>query len=198
MKALLFTGVLAPLWMALGVAIVASRYPGYKHRSQVMSELGARSRPTSRIHPWVNNYPISILFVAFGIGVYTAMPESLHSQVSGILLITHGICHWITGLFPCDADLGEENPSVSQKVHNGAGLLMYFTLLVACLTWVFPASGVPSWFRVLSLTCAVTSVVFLVYMINAIEGGPRLGLHQRLSLGILGLWTMVFASLFYP
>jgi hypothetical membrane protein len=194
MDKLLIFGIVAPLWMLLGVVWVAPKYPGYSHKAQVMSELGARSRPAQQLQPFVNNYPIGVLFSTFGIGLLLSFPDQLHVTVSGILILLHGASHIVAGLYPCDADLGLENPSTAQKLHNTAGFVMYLTLLVACLFWVQPSSVAPDWFRLYSLASAVASVIFTFYMVRAMKGsGSKLGLYQRLSYGILAAWSATLA-----
>lgn len=194
MNELLIFGIAAPLWMLIGVAWVASRFPGYSHKTQVMSELGAISRPTQRIQPLVNNYPIGILFSIFGVGLLLAFPGELTAIVTGILIVSHGASHIVAGIFPCDADLGVENPSPAQKLHNIAGLVMYLSLLAACIVWALPSTVAPYWFRWYSLGSAVVSIVFVYYMARALNGGRNIGLYQRLSYGILASWSAVFSA----
>lgn len=194
MNALLISGILAPIWMLFGVAWVASRCPGYSHRTHVMSELGARSKPTHRIQPFVNNYPIGILFSLFGIGLSSGLPYGLHVTLSGILIFIHGVAHIVAGIFPCDADLGLKNPSLDQKLHNIAGLVMYLSLLVACILWVQPSAIAPDWFRWYSLISAAGSVILVAYMARAMNDGLNLGLYQRLSYGILAAWSTTLAA----
>lgn len=194
MDKLLVIGIVAPLWMLLGVVWVASKYPGYKHKAQVMSELGARSRPTEQIQPFVNNYPIGALFSIFGIGLFLNFPDNVYATVSGILFVIHGASHIVAGIFPCDADLGLEDPSPAQRLHNVAGLVMYLSLLAACILGALPIAVAPDWFKWYSLASAVVSIVFLLYMIRAMDGGPKLGLYQRLSYGILAAWSAVLAA----
>lgn len=193
MDGLLIFGVVAPLWMVLGVAWVASRYPGYSHKMQVMSELGARSRPTQQIQPLVNNYPIGILFSIFGAGLFLSFPDKLHALASGILIFIHGASHIVAGIYPCDADLGLQNPSPAQKLHNTAGLVMYLSLLAACVLWALPNSIAPGWFRWYSFASAVASLALVFYMFRAMNGGSKLGLYQRLSYGLLAAWSAALA-----
>lgn len=193
MVALLIFGIVAPLWMLVGVAWVASGFPGYSHKAQVMSELGARSRPTQKIQPFVNSYSIGISFSIFGVGLVLGFPDKLHVTVSGILMFVHGASHIVAGVSPCDADLGLKNPSPAQKLHNLAGLVMYLSLLATCLMWVLPSAVVPHWFRWYSSSSAVASVIFVVYMVRALNGDSKLGLYQRLSYGTLATWSAVLA-----
>ena len=71
-----FSGLLAPIWLLLGVALAGSFYPEYSHFNQAMSELGAKGSPTHALSPLLNNYPLAVLFVLFGIGVIKTFPTS--------------------------------------------------------------------------------------------------------------------------
>lgn len=193
MEWLILSGVVAPLWMLVGVIIVACLYPGYNHRQQVMSELGARNRATTKIHPWINNFPIGFWFVLFGIALLKTESANNLLFVTGILMMVQGVSHWVTGLFPCDEDLGVPKPSKGQVIHNLAGLVMYFSLLVACLLWVIKIHHLPEWFSLYSAVSAVISVIALVLMLRALKTNINLGLYQRINYGMLAAWVMVLA-----
>lgn len=188
---LLLCGVLAPVWMLIGVAAAGRLYPGYSHRHQAMSELGARERPTTAIHPFINNYPIGILFTAFGVGVALVFRSQPVLLACAVLLMLHGVAHIVAGIFPCDADLGANGPSLAQKLHGVAGLVMYFALLAACLVWVLVEPEPWRGFRAYSLLSAAASLVSLGCMARALQRGRNFGLHQRVSYGILAVWCAV-------
>jgi hypothetical membrane protein len=191
MTFLLLAGVIAPLWMLLGVIFVARLYLGYSHRQQVMSELGARNRATTKVHPWINNYPIGFWFVLFGAALLKMDPTNNLLFLTGVLMVVQGISHCVTGLFPCDDDLGISKPSPSQMIHNLAGLVMYFSLLFACLLWAIKIHNLPGWFSLYSALSALISVVALVMMLRALKTNINLGLYQRINYGVLAAWVMV-------
>lgn len=188
---LILSGVVAPLWMLVGVIIVARLYPDYSHRQQVMSELGARNRVTAKIHPWINNFPIGFWFVLFGGALLGIESTNNLLLLTGILMMVQGVSHWVTGLFPCDEDLGISNPSRGQIIHNLAGLVMYFSLLAACLLWVSKNDNLSAWFSLFSAFSAVVSVIALVLMLRALKTNLDLGLYQRINYGVLAVWVMV-------
>ena len=193
MDLLVLAGVAAPLWMLLGVIVVARLHPGYNHRQQVMSELGARNRATTKIHPWINNLPIGFWFVLFGTALLKMEPNNNLLFISGILMIVQGISHWVTGLFPCDEDLGISNPSKGQGIHNLAGLVMYFSLLAVCLLWAIKMHSLPTWFSLYSAFSALASIVALVLMLRALKTNINLGLYQRINYGVLAAWVVVLS-----
>jgi hypothetical membrane protein len=193
MELLVLAGVIAPLWMLLGVIIVARLYPGYSHRQQVMSELGARNRATTKIHPWINNFPIGFWFVLFGVVLLKNEPTNNLLFLTGILMIVQGASHWITGLFPCDEDMGIPKSSTGQVIHNLAGLVMYFSLLAACLLWAIKTHSLPTWLSLYSAFSALVSVVTLVLMLRALKTNVNLGLYQRINYGVLAVWVAVLS-----
>lgn len=193
---LLLCGALAPLWMLIGVYAGGRLYPGYSHRQQAMSELGARARPTTRIHPFINNYPIGLLFSAFGIGIMALLSEQPLGYCGGILLLAHGLSHIVAGIFPLDADLGAGGRlSPGHKVHGVAGLVMYFALWIACVLWIFIDTPAGQVFRVYSLLSAMASIASLGFMVRSLRSGRNMGLHQRVSYGILAVWCTALALL---
>ena|SRR5688572_16812891 len=193
MELLILSGVVAPLWMLVGVIIVARLYPGYNHRQQVMSELGARNRATTKIHPWINNFPIGFWFVLFGAALLKMESANNLVFLTGILMMVQGASHWVTGVCPCDEDLGIAKPSTVQVIHNLAGLVMYFSLLIACLLWAIKTHSLPEWFSLYSAVSAVISVIALVLMLRALKTNINLGFYQRINYGVLAVWVVVLS-----
>lgn len=192
------TGLLGALWMFIGVNFVARKFPGYSHKNQVMSELGARGRPSESIHPLVNNYPIAALLIVFGISILSSYWADLPMTTIGILVIIHGLSHLVTGLYPCDADLGIPKASSTQIIHNIAGLVMIVSLLAASIVGAFSSLvEVSQWFQAFSLTCALVSVIFAVMMGRSLSTGRNIGLYQRISCGALMVWVAVFSGVAY-
>lgn len=186
-------GIAASLWMLFGVIIVARMFPGYSHSRQMLSELGAKGRPTARIHPFINNYPIGILFSLFGVSLYLNHQYSSLILISAALIFVHGISHIISGIFPCDESLSPAKPSRAHIIHSVAGLFMLLTLFAASVLWALSSSVEPTWFRWLSAACAIASVFFLAIMFK----GVNIGLYQRLSYGALVFWAAIFSGLSY-
>jgi uncharacterized membrane protein len=163
-----------------------------------MSELGARGRATARIHPFINNYPIGILATVFGFATIGLLGADTLSRVAGVLLVVHGVSQIAAGVFPLDEDLGAGGQlSLAHKLHGIAGLLMYFSLLFACLCWVFIAAPGGSLFTRYSLASVIASLVSLGFMVRALKTGRNFGLHQRISFGLLELWSAVLSVLLF-
>jgi hypothetical membrane protein len=133
---------LSLVWLALGVVVWASIYPGYSHLSQFMSELGATGSP---IGPWVN-YSVFILaeiwVFMFLWAAYTALPRT-KLVLSGLVFMCAYACFLvIASLFPCDFECSITSSSQSQLIHLTFGLLAYLCGLMGLL---FLSHSAPQW-----------------------------------------------------
>ena len=170
LKAGYFAGLITPLWLALGVAIAGAMYPGYSHVDQAMSLLGTEGAPTQSLSPLINNFPLGVLFLLFGASVLLRFGNRW-ARLSGLLIMLHGLGSFATGYFACDAGCAPANPSTSQNLHNLAGLIMAFSLLLASGLWIWFARRVLSspglsWF---SLACTLVALGALPLMAAALE-----------------------------
>lgn len=75
-KLSLYSGIVIPIWLFIGVAIAGAMNPGYSHVNQAMSELGAKGAVTHIISPIINNFPLGILFIAFGLYTISTFKNS--------------------------------------------------------------------------------------------------------------------------
>ena len=190
-------GILAPIWLFVGVVIASSLYPDYSHLHQVLSELGAKDSPTANISPRINNYPLAILFIAFGIGVISTYSNSTAAKVSGYCIIVHGIGSFMAGFFACDFECPADSMATDQIIHGIAGATMFISLTIANTIWIGIAKHqlTHRWFGLFSSACLILSLIFLVFMIQALQGDTWGGLFQRLNYGMSVLWMGVFALL---
>ena len=62
----IYSGLIATLWIFIGVYVASLFYEGYSHSKQFCSELGATGSPTEKLSPLINNYPLGFLFCFFG------------------------------------------------------------------------------------------------------------------------------------
>ncbi len=190
-----FSGVLAPVWLLIGVAIAGSFYPEYSHYNQAMSELGAKGSPTHILSPVINNYPLGVLFMLFGIGLIKTFTTSQWARFSGVLVIIHGLSSFAAGIFSCDMGCNLESPSPEQNIHNISGLILFLSLLLSSLIWAFISNrclGI-QWFGWFSLACSLIAIALLPLMVSAVEAGEGFGLYQRLNYGSQALWMFVFS-----
>ncbi len=196
---LYFSGLLIPFWLAIGVIIAGNLYPGYSHLNYAMSQLGAVGSPTQFISPAINNYPLGILFIVFGVSVYRSFSDAKLAKLTGILLVFHGIGSISAGYFPCDAGCNPEVPSLSQNLHNLSGLVMALTLLTASALWVYLSINLVNlkWFSMFSLICTLVALVVIPSMASAMDGGGGFGLYQRINYGASVIWVATLAVVLY-
>lgn len=189
MELVSLAGFMASVWMVVGVWWVARRYPGYNHREQFLSELGAVGSPTKKLSPRVNNFPLFLLFIIFGIQIIVA-----HSLVVvGYCVMIHGLGTLVAGVFPMDADPYAETPSAHCQIHSAAGGVMFISLLAASLFSIF-SSGLGVVFQLASAVATVFTVFFSYRLFQAYAKKSHVGLYQRLSYGCQLIW-LSFLSL---
>ena len=190
-RMLLGLGVLIPFWLFFGVLLTALAYPGYSHLDQAMSQLGAQGSPTQGFSAWVNNLPLGLFFVLFAVGVMRQVRGSRLASFSAALILVHGLASFATGYFPCDQGCAPAEPSLSQQMHNLAGLVMFLSLTLASLLWSFLSKRLldSRGFGLFSIACTLLAVVTVVLMAQAVETGHWFGLYQRINYGISVLWV---------
>lgn len=187
-----YTGVIASVWIVLGIYIASLFYPNYSHSKQFCSELGAFGSPTQKLSPAINNYPLGILFIAFG-GYLIALHQShFPTVVIGAMAIIHGVCTWVCGFFPMDADAYTKTPSKSCKILTWSGLLMLVSFIVAPLIVAF-SNYYPLALRIVSGLSILGCVYFSYKLAKALELKTVPGLYQRLSYGFQILWLFIYS-----
>ena len=192
----IYSGLIATLWIFIGVYVASQFYEGYSHSKQFCSELGATGSPTEKLSPLINNYPLGFLFCFFGWYLARLANVSILVNIAGWLVIVHGIGTWVAGYFPMDADPFTKHPTFSCKVHSWAGFIMLLSLVVApILIAISPTTEVISlYFRVFSIVSVIATVYYLFAMAKAIKLQSNPGTYQRISYGIQLSWLSVFST----
>ncbi|HTF95348.1 MAG TPA: DUF998 domain-containing protein [Cellvibrio sp.] len=188
-KLSLYSGIIIPVWLFIGVAIAGTMNPGYSHIEQAMSELGARGSATHFLSPVINNFPLGILFITFGLHLISVFKSRL-AIASGVMVVIHGIGSISAGYFSCDISCQPESPSNSQVMHNLSGLIMFVSLTIAGWLWVYlgkrQLGSTPfSWFTLVCMTIALGAALMLPH---AVESGHYFGLYQRINYGAFVVW----------
>ena len=189
-------GAVAPAWLLLGVAISGSLYPGFSHYNQAMSELHAVGSPIEKMAPLINHYPLTILFVGFGLFVYRYF-FTRAAKLSGLLIIFHGLATLSAGYFPCDAGCLPEDGSLSNTIHGISGAVLFITLLIAPGLWAFFSKNEQpaTWFGYASMLCLVLQLILMPFLADTLESGSGFGAYQRLLYAIPMLWMFAFSIL---
>lgn len=193
-RVLCYFGFLAPLWLLVSVTYSGIIYPGYSHIDQAMSELHAVGSPIEQIAPFLNHYPLSILFAGFGYFVMSYF-DSRAAKISGFLILLHGAATLTAGYFPCDIGCSPEGTSTSHILHGISGLFILLTLLIAPAIWGFISKSElqRSWFGWFSLVVVLGQVLMMIPTVNAMATGESLGLYQRLAYGVPLAWLIMFS-----
>ncbi|MDN3488372.1 MULTISPECIES: DUF998 domain-containing protein [unclassified Pseudoalteromonas] len=191
----IYSGLIATLWIFIGVYVASRFYEGYSHSKQFCSELGATGSPTEKLSPLINNYPLGFLFCFFGWYLAQLANVSILVNIVGWLVIVHGIGTWVAGYFPMDADPFTKHPTFSCKVHSWAGFIMLLSLVVApILIAISPTTEItPLYFRVFSIISVIATVYYLFAMAKAVKLQSNPGTYQRISYGIQLSWLSVFS-----
>ncbi len=192
---LLLCGIVILPWLVLGVYYAGSLVPGFDHVNQLMSELGAAGSRTENISPIINNYPIGVLFIVFGFGVYLRSQGEKYKVLASTLFIIHGLGSIFAGAFSCDIGCPIVGGSVDQNIHTLSGLVMFCSLGMACIAWCSPHFNLTEGgiFRAFSLLCIVLASFFLLIAAVSLFLGEYAGLFERLSYGVLCAWLLVLA-----
>ncbi|MCF2857733.1 DUF998 domain-containing protein [Pseudoalteromonas sp. SMS1] len=194
-KIILLSGLIATIWITIGVIIAAKFYPNYNHNEQFCSELGAVGSPTQKLSPLINNYPLGILFCLFGWAVIQYAQSSAILVTVGWLVILHGAGTWVAGIFPMDKDPYTQSPSLHCKIHSWAGFIMLLSLLIAPILLAF--SPLPVAFRAFSMLSAMVAIHYLVKMAQAVKHQKNVGRYQRISYWAKLIWLAGFSVLLW-
>ena len=189
MARLRWIGFVIPLWLCIGVIISANLYPDYSHTQQALSELHALGSPIAQLSPMLNNYPLGLLFLSFGLLVWKLAPNNL-LRATSICIALHGLGTWVAGYFPCDVGCNPNSELTSQLIHNTAGAIMSLALLLAPIMWAISLRKERSdkLFFWLTLATIIGQLIPIPAMIEALESGGSFGLYQRISYGFALAW----------
>lgn len=159
-----------------------------------MSELHAVGSPIGEIAPFINHYPLSILFGGFGCFLMSYF-SSRAAKISGLMILLHGFATFSAGYFPCDVGCDPESTSYSQLLHGLSGLFILLTLLISPAIWVFIAKRELQvvWFSWLSAVVVLGQLLMMIPMVDAITTGINIGLYQRFAYSLPLTWMFLFA-----
>lgn len=185
-------GILAPLIFTGGVILAGRLRAGYDPLQHGISELALG--PSGWLQT-ANFLVTGLLLMAFALGLYIALEETVAARAAVILLVLGGVGLLVLGLFP--RDLPGSVPTLHGTIHNVAGNSL-LSLPVACLALGAAWRRDPGWrpYVALSIGVGMLTLLLLPGYFYALRGGllyPWIGLLQRLLvLGPLG-WVEVVA-----
>lgn len=185
-RGLLAAGALSSLSYVVATdGLAAARWEGYRRTEQMVSELFAVGSPGRDVLvPFTWLY--TLLFTAFGVGVWMSARGNRGLRIGGGLLIGYGLWNIMGGLYPLT--LGEEASVPMHIVATNVQL----ALMVAAMC--FMAMGFHGRMRVYSLvSLAVSAVMGMVAFMAAPGPNLVLGIGERISIWAFLLWVAVLA-----
>ncbi|WP_164201871.1 DUF998 domain-containing protein [[Micrococcus luteus] ATCC 49442] len=185
-KALLAAGLLSSLLYVVATDVVAaSRWDGYRRAEQMVSELFAVGSPGREVLlPFTWLY--TVLFTAFGVGVWISVRGNRALRIGGGLLTAYGLWNVMGGLYPLT--LGDEASIPMHIVATNVQL----ALMVAAMCFVAAGfHGRMRWYSIASL--AASAVLGVVAFMAAPGPNLVLGISERISIGTFLLWVAILA-----
>lgn len=184
-------------WMGLsGVATVVTTtvvgglmVPGYRHTSQFISELGARQSPIELPVRFAGFLLAGLLLSVFACAAYCHLPRSVGTAVSFVGLFLYASGYTVAAFFPCDPGCRPAEPTVSQVIHNFAGLLGYVASPLFLVAFGRSAKHWPAGTHLAPFAYAA-SVFAFAGLLTLSPDSQYVGLSQRLiELSVLGWVT---------
>ncbi|ABK02361.1 hypothetical protein Arth_0964 [Arthrobacter sp. FB24] len=186
-KALLASGALSSLLYVIATdGLAASMWDGYRRTEQMVSELFAVGSPGRDVLlPFTWLY--TVLFTAFGVGVWNSVRGNRALRISGGLLTAYGLWNIMGALYPLT--LGD-NASVPMHI-----LVTNIQLALMVAAMCFVAAGFHGRMRAYSIvSLAASAVMGMVAFMAAPGPNLVLGISERISIGAFLLWVIVLAT----
>jgi len=196
-RVLLLCGILSSLLYVVMNIVVAMQWEDYSSVSQTVSELSAVGAPTRPL--WVAlGYAYTILVAAFGWGILASARDGRPLRVAGGLLVAYGLTGLVWPFAPMHqrAVLAAGGGTMSDTLHIVLSMVTVALMLVAI---GFGAAAFGRGFRLYSITTMVflLAVGVLVGMdaprISANLPTPRIGVWERVDIGLFLAWVVVLA-----
>ena len=194
-KTLLICGILAMLCYVAMNIFVPMHYPGYNMASYTVSELSAIDAPTRML--WsVSAIFYSLLFIAFGFGVWLSAKGNRALRVIAVVIIFDSLF----GLYWPPMHRREVISAGGGTLTDTLHIVWAFVHLVLMLVMIGSGASVfGKGFRIFSAAIVLTFIVF--GLLTAIESRgleanlptPYLGIWERINIGAYMIWVIVFA-----
>lgn len=196
---LLWCGVLSSLLYAAMTMLVATRWDGYGHASQTISELSAIDAPTRSL--WqVPGAIYTVLVTAFGWGVVRSAGGNRALRATGGLIVAYGALGLLWPFAPMHRRevLAAGGHSLTDTLHL---TLAGVTVVLMLLAIAGGAVALGKRFRVYSIASLAVLAIFGVLTardaprIAANLPTPWAGVWERINIGVFLLWVIVLAAM---
>lgn len=175
---LAFAVLVAGLLILL-VAVIwgGATYPGYDHRRQFISELGATGAVAGRsVSAW-GFVPNGVLVTVFGLLAAFVLRRSALAVVACLLLAANGVGMAGAGVFPCDFECSRSDPSAASLLHDLFGGLGYLCAIVGVgLAALWARTSDAPWLAPVAVVALIVSLVGFYGIIAEVQ---LPGLYQR-------------------
>jgi len=196
-RLLLVCGILSSLWYLSINIIVPIQDPGYNVASQTVSELSAIGSPTRVLWNLLSPF-YSLLIIPFGWGIWLSSGHNRKLRVVAAMMLIYGFSGFFWPPMHLREALAAGEGSLTDTTHI---LLAVMTIALMLLIIGFGAAALGRKFRLFSIICIVIFIVFGILIgldspgVSANLPTPRLGIWQRINIGIFLLWIVVFAMM---
>jgi hypothetical protein len=192
LRALLVCGILSSLLYAAMNVVIPMLWEEYSVTAQTVSELSAIGAPTRRV--WLMAVTVyTLLYGAFGLGVWKAAGLNHRLRVAGGLIIAQSV----GGLFWPPMHLRGAEFTTTDAMHIVFAMM---TLLLMMSTIGLAAGALGRRFRTYSVA---TLLIFVLF--GALTGidapriaknlpTPWIGVWERINIAAFMLWVIVLAS----
>jgi hypothetical membrane protein len=183
-------GMAAPAIFAITVFVAGYLTPGYDPVTQLMSELGVPGEPYAWLMNVVGFGLVGILLFGFSYATFRVFRPLRRVIFGSVMVAGAGLSFIAMGFYHCDQ--GCIAVTTAGNVHLLLGLIAIVTAMLAALTFAYVMHRERGWggFWQYSLATAVLALVMLAVFLSF----PGIaGLLQRIMVGIVFLWTEVFA-----
>ncbi len=185
-------GVAAALWVPAAALVAGLAWPGYSHRSQFISELGARGAPHGELFSMAGFLPAGMLLLAFAVEAGKRLARGPVAVLAFVGLGLYALGYVVAAFFRCDPGCALENPSPEQVVHTLVGGLGYpvgpaSILALGVIARRWPGAGALS---VIGIAGGIAGLVALPFLMPEL---PIAGVAQRvIEASVLG-WVLACA-----
>lgn len=191
------TGVAGAAWIAICALAAGLAQPGYSHRSQFLSELGARGAPHEELFSLAGLLPAGLLLLAFAFFAARATPGGAGTKLGFAGLWFYALGYVAAAFYRCDPGCDMGDPSASQVVHTAIGGLGYVAgaasiILLGVASRGWPGGGLLSPLGVAGGIVALGALPFM-----APEWAYK-GLAQRVVETALLAWIVACALYLRP
>ena len=188
-KGVAVTGILGVFLFVVTTVIGGFLHSNYNHIAQFISELYAVEASNADALRFYGYIPSGICIVLFAFFLNAILPKSIGTTIGCILFgFFYGFGTILCSIFTCDAGCNTKliDPSLSQLIHNGMGMMTYLFVPIALL-----CIGISNRSKLFLSNYTIATAVFSFVLVFVLDvQSPLKGLIQRLIEGSFLLWIL--------